>query len=458
MRKQLTTRILYPLHEAAKGQRTVAAYRAMMERETWPADRLRSAEFENLQRIFARAYEKSPFYRRSFDEAGVSPAALRRPEDLLKFPFTAKTDMRESREQMLTSREGLIPAATGGSTGDPTIFYSDRNIAANGWAACWRARSWWGIEFGDPWFWVWASPRDISMESPLKYRMKRLRDRLLNREVLSAFNMSQDAMARYAEKIRRSRGAYLYGYSSSLHVLAEYVLAHGIDLSAACIKTAITTSDMLYPFMRETIAKAFHCGVSTEYGSREGSFIAHQCPEGSLHVHSDRVWVEILCGGRPAQPGEPGEIVISVLDALAMPLLRYRTGDIGSWSADSCACGRPFPCLATLEGRSDDLLIGRGGRFVHSQTIIYYLRSTENIERFRILQDDFDRLRIQVVLADPAASVPLPGIQRSISDVFGYPVNVTLERVPELPPLKSGKHQSVVSTISRAHFTGMVSV
>jgi len=457
MRKQLTSRILYPLHEAAKGQGTIAAYRAMMERESWPASRLRAFEFENLKRAFAHAYDNSPFYRRRFDAAGVKARDLHSPADLLKFPCTSKTDMRESRDEMLASRTGLIPAATGGSTGDPTMFYSDRNIAANGWAACWRARSWWGLEFGDPWFWVWAAPIDISMESPLKYRLKRMRDGLLNRQVLSAFTMSQEAMARYAEKLSRSKNAYLYGYSSSLHVLAEYVLARQIDLSHAGLKVAITTSDMLYPFMRDTLAKAFHSGVSTEYGSREGSFIAHQCPAGGLHVHSDRVWVEVLCGDRPAEPGEPGEIVLTVMDAVAQPLLRYRTGDIASWASGNCACGRPFACLASIEGRSDDLLIARGPRFVHSQSIIYFLRSTANVERFRILQDDFDRLRIQVVLARPDARIPVDNIQKSVSDVFGYPVTITLEPVSELLPSPSGKHRSVISALGRAYFSQTVS-
>jgi phenylacetate-CoA ligase len=451
MRNQLTKRIFYPLHEAAKGQRTVAAYRAMMDRESWPAGRLRQFEFESLQHLMAHAYAKSPFYRRHFDAAGVTPADLRLPEDLLKFPLIAKQHLRASREEMLTGRDGLILAATGGSTGDPTVFYSDRNVAANGWAACWRARSWWGMEFGDPWFWVWASPIDISMESPLKYRLKRLRDMLLNREVLSAFTMSQNTMATYAEKIRTRKPAYLYGYSSCLTVLAEYVLAHGIDLAEGHTKVAITTSDMLYPVMRDTISKAFHCSVSTEYGSREGSFIAHQCPAGGLHMHSDRVWVEILCGDRPARAGELGEIVITVLDAVAMPLIRYRTGDVGSWTSD-CACGRPFPCLASIEGRSDDLLMARGDRFIHSQTIIYHLRSTEGITHFRILQDDFDRVRVQVVLSDPAARVPHAGIQKSVSDVFGYPVDVGIEIVDELPPTKSGKHRSVISAVAREYF------
>ena len=112
---------------------------------------------------------------------------------------------------------------------------------------------------------------------------------LLNRRVLSAFDMTDAGLARYADRILQERPRYIYAYSSAAHVLADYVLKHSIDLRAAAPRVVFTTSDMLYPHMRESIERAFHCPVSLEYGARETGFVAHQCPAGGLHLHSDRV-------------------------------------------------------------------------------------------------------------------------------------------------------------------------
>jgi phenylacetate-CoA ligase len=454
--KTLVKTALYPLHERFKGQRTAGCYREMRAREEWPAERLREFQLESLQRLVRLAYDHAPFYRERFDARGITPGDIRSFEDFARLPSITKDDIRVHRDRMVTLPEHehhrLVNSSTGGSTGAPMQFYVDRGTTAGGWAACWRARAWWQLDWGDSWFWLWGSPIELGARDTFQHAVKKLRDVFVNRRVLSAFDMTDEGLARYARRILRERPRYLYAYSSAAYVLADYILKHNIDLGSAAPRVVFATSDMLYPHMREAIERAFHCPVSLEYGARETGFVAHECPAGGLHIHSDRVHVEVVDGDTPVAPGEVGEIVITVLDATAMPFLRYRTADLGSLDNRPCSCGLPFPLLRSLEGRSDDVLLGRDHRVMHSMAVIYYIKEIPGIAQFRIYQDSVEKVRLDVVRTAPDAEVPRERIVEALRKQFGFPVEVDIRFVDQLAPTASGKHRSVVSSLTRDYF------
>jgi phenylacetate-CoA ligase len=203
--------------------------------------------------------------------------------------------------------------------------------------------------------------------------------------------------------------------------------------------------------MRRTIEQAFGCPVAVEYGSRDGGFIAHQCPAGGLHVHADRVIVEIVRGDRVAEPGEMGEVVLTSLDATAMPFIRYRTGDVAAWSDRPCVCGRRLPTLASIEGRASDFLLARDMRLIHGESITHIVREIDGIAAFRVIQEEVDRLELQVVSLRPE-ELPRERIESKIQKLFGYPVTVRFTLLQALPRLASGKHRVVVSNLTGRYF------
>src|SRR5207237_911943 len=144
---------------------------------------------------------------------------LRTLDDLRAYPFLTKDDIRNHKEEMVTvsadQRGELVPFTTGGSSGEPVKFYVDRGRISNEWASCWRARSWWGLDWGDRWIWLWGSPIELTASDKLSAATKRLRDYLLNRQLLSAFNMSETMMTEYAEIIRANPPRYIYAYASA---------------------------------------------------------------------------------------------------------------------------------------------------------------------------------------------------------------------------------------------------
>jgi phenylacetate-CoA ligase len=454
--RNLLARIVYPLHEYAKGHKTTEAYARALERDRWSREQVREFQFTRLRKLIDLAYEKSGFYRKHFDTHGISPATLKSVQDLERFPFVDKAVIRANRDEMLTVdparfRE-LITFSTGGSTGEPLVFYIDRHRAANEWAACWRARSWWGLTWGDSWVWLWGSPIELSASDFIKGTIKRIRNYLLNRDLLSAFNMSPSTMGRYADVIRRRSPRYIYAYSSAAYLLAQFILQRGIDLSPSPPRVIFTTSDNLYPHMRETITAAFHCPVSVEYGSRDCGFVAHECPQGRIHIHSDRVLLEVVRGDQPVGFGELGEIVATVLDATAMPFVRYRTGDVGALEDGECSCGRPFPILRSIEGRSSDLLLAPGDRLVHGEAITYVIRQIHGIKAFQVIQEAVDELRIEIVLSHPQVQLPRNDIRKWVEGVFGVPVRLEIRVVDDIPPASSGKHRYVISKVAGRYF------
>jgi len=456
MRKFLVKRLLYPLHELAKGQKTTSVYQAFRGREWWPVSRLQEFQLDGLKRLLRHAYEHAPFYKERFDVHGVSPDDLKAIEDIRRFPFLTKDHIRASRELMVTvppsKRNVLVPFSTGGSTGEPVRFYIDRGRIASEWAACWRARSWWGLDWGDSWVWLWGSPIELTAEDRIRARLKRLRDTLLSRKLLSAFDMTETTMAQYAELVRRSRPKYIYSYSSAAYLLAEFILKNKIDLSNSAPCVVFTTADTLHPHMRNAITQAFHCPVSIEYGSRDGGFVAHECPAGGLHVHADRVYLEIIRGDQSMPLGELGEIVLTSLDATAMPFVRYRTGDVGALDPAPCRCGRSLPLLKSIEGRSSDFLLARGGKLIHSLSVIYFLRELDGIASFRVIQDDLNSLSIEIVTTHPGVKLPLEKVRTQMQQLFGYPVSVEFKFVQSLPPTSSGKYRVVISRLTGRYF------
>jgi phenylacetate-CoA ligase len=238
----------------------------------------------------------------------------------------------------------------------------------------------------------------------------------------------------------------IFGYPSALAKVAAQAKARAQRLDDLGIRVAFVTSEMLYAHQRESIAAAFGCKVANGYGGRDAGFIAHECPQGGLHISAEDVIVEIVGpGGNVLPDGEPGEIVITHLATSDFPFIRYRTGDVGVLARGACACGRGLPLLEAIQGRSTDFVIAADGTVMHGLALIYVLRDLPGIASFKIVQESRHRVRVQIV---PAPEL-LPTIEARIREGFrarlGPGVEVDVERVEAIESDRSGKFRYVIS-------------
>jgi phenylacetate-CoA ligase len=209
------------------------------------------------------------------------------------------------------------------------------------------------------------------------------------------------------------------------------------------------TAERLYDDQKALIASTFGCRVANGYGGRDAGFIAHECPDGGMHITAEDIVVEIVDrGGRPLPPGEAGEIVVTHLATADFPFIRYRTGDVASLDDRPCACGRGLPLLKDIQGRATDFVVAKDGTVMHGLALIYVLRETPGIESFKIVQESLDQVRVLLV---PGAGYGEPArrrIEDGLKARLGADVRVVLDEVPRIEAERSGKFRYVVSKVA----------
>lgn len=442
----LASRVLFPLQERLKKHTSPALLRAMEDSQWWRADRLEALRVARLRALLEHVGTHVPYYRDLFARLGFDPRAVTSTNDLRALPLLDKAVIRANTEGMKSDRAvGLARFNTGGSSGEPLIFFIGVERVSHDVAAKWRATRWWGVDIGDPEIVVWGSPVELGAQD----RVRAIRDRILRTELLPAFEMSDEKLDRFVARIREKRPRMLFGYPSSISMIAQHARKRGIRMDDLGIRVAFVTSERLYDHQRETISTIFGCGVANGYGGRDAGFLAHQCPEGGMHITAEDVIIEIVDGeGRPLPAGESGEIVVTHLATRDFPFIRYRTGDVGVLDDRTCACGRGLPLLREVQGRSTDFVVAADGTVMHGLALIYVLRDLPAVRAFKIVQHSRQQVEVLVVGGDGFSGDTEASIRAGIGRRMGDGVEIVVRRVDEIPAEKSGKHRYVVSHVA----------
>jgi phenylacetate-CoA ligase len=441
----MVSKVLFPVHEWVKGHPTYPILGEMLA-----AERLSVAELEQLRRqklcsFVEYCYAHVPYVRTLMADAGIRPAQIRDPEDLALLPVMRKADVRANPDRLRSEIAGKLASfSSGGSTGEPLVFdLSKRRIASR--VACrQRVSHWWGVSAGVPELAIWGSPLELKRQD----RVRSIRDWVMAARLLSAYELNEVMMSRYLEIIASGRWRQIFAYPSAIYLLCLHAQKLGISLRKSGIRVIFVTSEVLYPHQRDLITEVFACPVANGYGGRDSGFIAHECPQGGMHVMADAVIAEIVdAEGRPVPPGEAGEIVVTDLYSEEVPFIRYATGDIGVASKRLCPCGRSLPLLESLDGRSNDAVVTADGRVMHGQSLVGLMMEVEGIEQFRIYQKDFDRFHLQIVSNQRYRSESEGRIRQTWSDRLRTPLQVTFEYLSQLPTERSGKLRHIVSEL-----------
>jgi phenylacetate-CoA ligase len=446
---QFASRFLFPLHERLKGHQTVPLLREL-ERSQWlSAEAIAEIQAENLRSFLVEIARAVPYFRQRFNEVGFVAQDATGLEHLTRLPLMDKGAMRAAEAELRSETSGRLQRFnTGGSSGEPLIFHMGPGRISHDVAAKWRATRWWGVDIGDPEIVLWGSPIERNRQD----RIRDLRDRLLRTELLPAFDMSTENQDLFLAMIRRRRPRMLFGYPSAYALLARRAEALGLAMDDLPIRVVFVTSERLYDDQREIIERVFAAPVANGYGARDAGFIAHACPQGSLHLSAEHIVVEVVdpATGVPVPRGESGEIVVTHTATADYPFVRYRTGDIGRLAMSPCPCGRGLPVLAEVEGRSTDFVVAANGTVMHGLALIYILRDMPEVHAFKIIQQAPDHTHVLVVPNNDWSTMADAAVKRGFRQRLGDTVDVTVEVVGEIPAEASGKFRYVVSHVSPA--------
>lgn len=439
----LVAQVLFPFHEFLKKHNTVAVHKQMEKRQWWRSNAIEAYQLSELKRFLCDVYRDVPYYRELFDSHQFAPEKISSINDLSKLPFLTKSVIRENEVGLkATNATGLAKFNTGGSSGEPLIFFIGKERVSHDVAAKWRATRWWDVNIGDKEIVLWGSPIELGKQD----KIKEYRDRLLRTQLISAFNLNDTTKREILEKIIQHRPPMLFGYPSVYYLLANYAEENNINVKHCGISVIFVTSERLYDHQKAKIEAVFGAPVANGYGGRDAGFIAHACPEGHMHITADDIVVEIIDkNGNTLPKGESGEIVVTHMRTRDFPFIRYRTGDIGAIGTTPCACGRGLPILEKIEGRTTDFIYAEDGTAMHGLALIYHVREVEGVRNFKIEQ--MTRSHTKLYLQTDACFTPQSSeqIRVNFKKRLGENVNVEILNVDHIPAEKSGKYRYVVS-------------
>ena len=445
---QLIAKVVFPLQEWLKKHDTVRR-RKQLERSQWLAlADLQQLQQTNLQRFIGHIYQQVPYYRQLMQQQHLTPSDIRTVADLVKLPFLTKSVVSENFASLKADNAGELKRFnTGGSSGQPLIFLLGNERVSHDVAAKWRATKWWNVDIGDKEIVAWGSPIELGAQD----RARIMRDLLFRSQLIPAFDLTEQKLLAFLQRIRDSKPKMLFGYPSVYHLLAKTAQTHGIAMDNLGINVVFVTSERLYPYQRELISKVFGAPVANGYGGRDAGFIAHECPAGGMHLSFEDIVVEIVdpASGEVLHAGQSGEIVVTHLATSEFPFVRYRTGDIATLSTKSCSCGRSLPMLESIEGRSTDFVVASDGTMMHGLALIYILRDINGIEAFKITQQNLELTDVDIVWSN--GEVPEAIKQAIISGLkqrLGDGVTININQLDEIKPEKSGKYRYVISKVT----------
>ncbi|MBN8507258.1 MAG: phenylacetate--CoA ligase family protein [Burkholderiales bacterium] len=438
--------VVFPLQERLKHHDTVRVRRDLEASQWWSAERLRDLQTTRLRALLQACRDGVPYYQQLFTRVGFDPDAVRSPDDLRALPFLTKAEIRAHTDELKHRHaSGLARFNTGGSSGEPLIFFIGRERVGHDVAAKWRATRWWGVDVGDPEIVVWGSPIELGAQD----RLRRWRDRIMRTELLPAFEMSEPRLDHFLQRIRARRPRMLFGYPSALSHIAAHAEKRGVAMTDLGIRVAFCTSERLYDHQRQVIARVFGCRVANGYGGRDAGFIAHECQHGGMHLTAEDIVVELVDReGHPVPAGTPGEIVVTHLATRDFPFVRYRTGDVAALDERRCPCGRGLPMLREVQGRTTDFVVAEDGTVMHGLALIYILRDLPGVQAFKVTQHTLQRCGVDLVVEpcvdrERHASAIVDGFRRRL----GQSVQVEVRYVGEIAPEKSGKFRYIVSHV-----------
>jgi phenylacetate-CoA ligase len=368
-------------------------------RESLSREQLRSLQDKRLQETVGHAYENIEFYRTALDEAGVSPADIDGVSDIAQLPMTTKDDFRSEYPDGLFAvddNELQRIHASSGTTGKPKIVgYTENDIEV--WsevvARSLRAA---GVEPGD------------TVQNGYGYGLFTGGLGLhYGAEELGAtvIPIGGGQTQRQVEMLQDLNSDALSCTPSYSLYLAETAQEMGVDIRNLSLETVIFGAEPCTDPMREEIEDRLDVTGVDIYGLSEviGPGVSMECHEAQdgLHIWEDHFYPEVVDPktGDPVEEGEEGELVLTTLTKEALPVLRYRTGDLTTLNYDTCDCGRTMVRMDNITGRADDLLIVRGVNFYPSEVEDVVLEFDDLAPFYRIdleRENTLDRMKITI--------------------------------------------------------------
>jgi len=402
------------------------------KRETMPREKLQELQLERLRETVHRVYDNVPYYREGMKANGIEPADIKSLDDIRKLPTTTKADMREHMPWGLMATplaETIEMHASSGTTGVPiTVGYTPKDIEV------------WGEVMARCLYMAGMREKDI-FQNPIPYGT-----------FTGAFGFHYGAQRVGAMVIPSGMGQS----ERQINLMKYYgttffagVVSYGLKLGQVAekmgldprkdlnIHAGIFGSEVFSPGLKDRLAKTWDMEVYDIYGLTEmcGPGVSTDCHiHDGLHLWEDHFIVECLDPktGEPVDIEEEGELVITTITKEGMPILRYKTHDLGRlYDQKVCDCGRTHVRHSTIKARSDDMIILSGTNIFPGQIEAVLMKDEDVGSNYQIILETINDRDTLTVLVEPSRVLD-EGSSQDLASRLSKELKMTLLFTPKI--------------------------
>ena len=454
----LQTGILLPIYERERSAGLRRTLRHIEREEHLSAEEIQSRQFARLKQLLIHAQETTEYYRKRFQAAGFDPHTMRSADELRCVPPLTRDDIRSNLPNMCSKKyeeKELRVSATGGTTNSPVPFKRDIASLRIKTAVQMRFNAWAGMNPGDKIYRLWGARVDFAENPSWRWR---LYDQGLLRNLWAPTSLlNEQVLESYRVQMNQFRPDVVYAYPTPLFLLCQYLASSAKQFHRP--GTVICTAEALVDSQRRLIESVMGCKVFEHYGSREFGIIAGECGAGSMHISPPLAFVEYL----PVEGGDGTglrEMLVTDLTNYGMPLVRYKINDcVESVDRDpACGCGRSFPKLAKVAGRTSDVFTLPDGSKVPGVALTNrVLQVCPGLVKMQIIQENLREFTIRYVPSAGEESRSLQELRTNLTKFFPSQVVWTFERVTDIERERSGKTRFCISKVGDAGASSSVS-
>jgi len=443
-----------PRTHAIRARNAEGYYETLSGTQWLSPEQIAELQDEKLRRLVRHVYRSVPYYRAKMQERRLHPEDIRSHEDLARLPILTKADVRRHQYfdimQEGVSQGDLLKTSLSGRSGEPFVTFADRDALEFRWGASLRFRDWTGYRYGQPTARFWNEGLGLS---PAQTTRVQADSKLANRLLLPGFTLDDATLQADLSALAKRKPVLIEGATEALLALSEHILQRGGVTFQP--KAVLCYGQELSPSARKTIESALGCPAFSLYRSGEFSDVACETEShDGLLVAAEGYIVELLVNGRPARPGEEGEMIVTDLNNRCMPFIRYATGDRAvAMEADaSFPNPRGLLRIGSVSGRPGGVISGpSGARVPLGFFSALFAQYGYAVSRFQVVPRSPELLELVLEKAPRYSESTLDELKSKITERLGaIRIDVTIEKPSQLP---SSAVPSVAHVAELAHAT-----
>jgi phenylacetate-CoA ligase len=407
----------------------------------WTKEQLVEYQNERLKKLITHAYTNVPYYRRSLNTVGLLPSAIRTVYDLYKIPFLTKEQIRNNSDDFKARNYphySFESMSTSGTTGDPLTLYVEKGKSSASLLAFYLQT----FEHAQ----CRLTNRYLLIMQSDEFWKKEVFGRIL---ILSPYSLRDGNVQILFEKIKKINPQYIIGFPSAISLLGHLMITKGDNLFND-LQAVFCSGETLYEWQRKFLERIFRCKIFSFYIQSEQVIFATNCEyTHSYHVFPEYGVTELIDkdGQVITQEGKKGEIVGTGFTNDIFPFIRYRTGDIGVYTNHLCSCGRQYPLLKKIEGRTQDFIVNKMGNELPMTGMHDVVPSSSNlIKEYQFFQRAPGDIVLRIVrekgFSENAEQLILQRLTRRLGPGFQF----SIEYVDSVKRTPAGKVQFLVKS------------